>query len=470
MTNKTEASGILLVGPRYRTDTYKNEAAYEEMVAARTILLTETPFWGILAMNMRLVEDTTGKSIPTAATDGLHVFYNAEFMLKLSKGERIFVIAHEIYHALMSHVGIKGHRGIMHTEADLDDPAKAKEAIKKMSAWNYAADFVVNYALVEANVGKRVTTVPILYDPKYDHEWSAEEVYDDLINDPEKMKQIEQQGGTLDTHIEIEIVDGDEEGGSDGDQNGENGDGSSNNPYKVKMSRGEFDKLSEQWQDSLQTAAAAQKEAETRNSKSAGCIPSGLQIVLDELCNPKVDWRKALNRFVKATVQRGYSFARPDKKHFSGGMSIPGFRSRQYTMEAAVAVDASGSVNKDMLTKFISEIDGIMKQFPSYKITAWCFDGDVIRESVTSIEKGRGKMEDIKKFVSNVAGGGGTMFESNWEFMRERGLKPNVMILFTDGYPNGSWGVSGYCPTIFLVAGNSNTKAPFGMTLHYEDF
>ena len=62
----------------------------------------------------------------------------------------------------------------------------------------------------------------------------------------------------------------------------------------------------------------------------------------------------------------------------------------------------------------------------------------------------------------------GTDFEVNWDFMKDNGIAPKKFIMFTDGYPCGSWGDEDYCDTIFIVKGNTSAEAPFGQTVIYE--
>jgi len=54
--------------------------------------------------------------------------------------------------------------------------------------------------------------------------------------------------------------------------------------------------------------------------------------------------------------------------------------------------------------------------------------------------------------------------------MEQEGIEPDQLIMFTDGYPWGSWGNPDYCDTLFVIHGDSRQqiKAPFGITIHYE--
>jgi predicted metal-dependent peptidase len=41
--------------------------------------------------------------IPTAATDGRRIWYNPEYLASSKPPERVFVFAHEVYHAIQNH-------------------------------------------------------------------------------------------------------------------------------------------------------------------------------------------------------------------------------------------------------------------------------------------------------------------------------------------------------------------------------
>ncbi len=433
-----------LIGRRFTRDHYKDKAAYEDMVLARSILLKDRPFWGILAIGLILVEDDQCV-LPTMATDGHHIIYNPKFVRKLKKVELLFGIAHEILHCLYHHVGDSGRRG--------DRDAKL---------WNICGDYVINNELMKANVGERITTINILYDPQFDG-WSTEKIYDFFMQNPDKIPS----GGTFDLHIEVEVVPDDE--WDDRKESESSGDG--NGQVKVRMKQSDYDKMDKKWKENAVQAASAQKEHDER-SGGAGSLPSFIQRMLEDLAKPKINWRHALQRYVRAILQRGYSYARPHKATFGSGMTIPGFRTRKNQLDCVVIIDTSGSVSREQLQVFLGELDGIMKSFGAYRIMAWCFEGGVVKESLTEMKKhgSTGSWDDIKKFLPKVKGGGGTDFMCNWDFMKEQRMKPRLAIMLTDGYPMGSWGDPMYCPTLFMMFGNSErVKPPFGIGIHYED-
>ena len=54
--------------------------------------------------------------------------------------------------------------------------------------------------------------------------------------------------------------------------------------------------------------------------------------------------------------------------------------------------------------------------------------------------------------------------------MKDNNVEPKKLIVFTDGYPWGSWGDPNYCDTLWVIHSNhdKNIQAPFGQTCIYE--
>ena len=92
----------------------------------------------------------------------------------------------------------------------------------------------------------------------------------------------------------------------------------------------------------------------------------------------------------------------------------------------------------------------------------WCFDTRVYNYAKFTGDNA----DEILEY--EVKGGGGTLFEANWEFMKEHGIEPKRFIMFTDGQPGGGWGDEDYCETLFIIHGSDSITAPFGQTAHYK--
>jgi len=66
----------------------------DKIIVARVGLLLRHPFFGNLATRMQIKE--ADDWLPTAATDGRHIFFNRKFFEPLTVKQVEFVIAHEI--------------------------------------------------------------------------------------------------------------------------------------------------------------------------------------------------------------------------------------------------------------------------------------------------------------------------------------------------------------------------------------
>ena len=112
----------------------------------------------------------------------------------------------------------------------------------------------------------------------------------------------------------------------------------------------------------------------------------------------------------------------------------------------------------------LSETQGIMDQYSDYEIHICCFDTKVYNYDVFTSDDGRNILE------YELKGGGGTDFDVVYAYMADNDIQPDQLVMFTDGYPWGSWGNAEYCDTLFVIHGDpaQRIQAPFGVTVHYE--
>lgn len=384
------------------------DAVLEQLTRARISLLLQQPFWGTLATRLILRDITDEGWCPTAATDGRYFYYNRDFISKLTKPETVFLVAHEVEHCVYDHMGRRGGR--------------------KPKLWNAAADFVINWELHENNVGKipdpKTSGVQACFDPKYKGMF-AEEVYDMLLNDPNSPQFPE-----FDVHLEP------------GDGKGE------------PMSEEERRMLSDEIRAAVMQASKA---------AGAGNTPAGVKRMLKDLTEPQMDWREILNMKIQSMIKNDFTWSRCSRKTQAMGIYLPGTKD-DVRVEAAVAIDNSGSMSDEMIRDLLSETKGIMQQFMDFKLRVWCFDTKVYNEQTFTPDN----IDDIDTY--EIKGGGGTDFMCNWEYMKENDIQPERFIMMTDGYPGGSWGDENYCDTLFLIHGDTARRlvAPFGMTAWYD--
>ena len=103
----------------------------KRLAKAKTSLVLMHPFVGTVAMGMPFILDD---SVKTAATNGKKVMFNREFITGLTDEELMFLVAHECFHPMLEH----NYRRYERTP----------------KRWNHAADYVINYLLVEDKIGK----------------------------------------------------------------------------------------------------------------------------------------------------------------------------------------------------------------------------------------------------------------------------------------------------------------------------
>ncbi|MCG3772450.1 MAG: hypothetical protein JW384_03662 [Nitrosomonadaceae bacterium] len=373
-----------------------------------------------MATRMKLIDASDW--CPTAATNGRDFMYNKKFVEKLSVKKLEFLFAHEICHAVFDHFGRLGSR------------------IPMLA--NIAQDYAVNQILVDERIGEKITEVKICYDAKY-RGLAWEEIYDELFEKAEKipMEQLlAQLGDLLDEHIKEE-----EGAGSEGDKT-KDGKG------KPSLTKEEAEQIRDEIKNAMiQSAAAA----------GAGKVPAGIQRLIKNWTEPKMDWRQLVQQEIQSIVRNDYSFQRVNRKSMHSGAILPGMKEAT-TIDVAISIDMSGSIGDEDATAFLSEIKGIMDQYEDFRINLWCFDTEIYNwKQITHDEA-----HELEEYEPQ--GGGGTDFEVNWTFMEENQIQPKKFIMFTDGYPCGGWGDEDYCDTIFIVKGNTSAEAPFGQTVIYE--
>ena len=77
--------------------------SFEILSNARRALILRYPFIGSLLMRMDIVP-VRDRRVRTACTDGTKVYFDIDFLSNLTNEEQIFVLGHEVYHCVLSHL------------------------------------------------------------------------------------------------------------------------------------------------------------------------------------------------------------------------------------------------------------------------------------------------------------------------------------------------------------------------------
>lgn len=417
-TAEKELGQAEVLGP---TDPAIDAEARELLITARVGLLLKHSFFGNIATRLELIN--ADEWCPTAAVDGRRMYYNSRFVVSKTVPELQFLFAHEVLHCIYDHLGRRGDR----------DPQLS----------NCAQDYVVNDDLVQHNIGDMIK--PCLWDPKY-RGMSWEQVYEILDKEIPKtdINQLIEQ--VLDEHL----------AGDEGDSgSGEGKDGKDGKGKKPVLSDAEREQIKQEIKEAMLTAA---------QTSGAGNLPSGVKRLIDTMTDPKLNWRELISQEIEACFKNDYSFRRPNKRMSHIDAILPGMIPGE-KIDIVVMNDCSGSMSDSMLRDQHSEIKGILNSFEDFELHVGTFDTKVYNFQSYTPENIH-ELDDYE-----MMGGGGTEFMCIWDFLKENDIVPKKLIVFTDGYPFGSWGDPNYCDTLFVIHGHNNKiEAPFGISCQYEEY
>ncbi len=374
---------------------------------------------GIIMMGKSEVKD----DIPTACTDGINKYYGREFIKKLNDMELRALVLHENLHVALNHV------------------SRFKRLFQENPMlMNACADYVVNDVIVHLK-DENLCKLPEggLYDDKY-HNWSLKEVYDDL----------EQQ---LSNPVDNDDADtGDAT--SDGNLDDQPGRGSKLSPDSLKTldehNFGDSGKTPKELKEMKQKVEDALKEGAILAGKFGANVPRAIE----ELFEPKIDWREVLREFIQQSIKGNdeYTWRRFNKRMMANDIYLPSMENETIG-ELVIAIDTSASIGQKELTEFATEVVSICDTVTPDRIRLLWWDYEVAKEQVFN----RDSYQNIKDLLK-PDGGGGTRVSCVSEYMVTHKIEPQACIVFTDGYVENdiSWNIQS--PTLWVVTENKHFK------------
>jgi predicted metal-dependent peptidase len=399
---------MLMIGKQLTAEQRLSKAVVDIMGNPKYIALA-----GVLMIGSRTVNDTT----KTACTNGRDEMYGRAFIETLTDAELRFLVLHECYHKLYKHLITWRHL--------YEDNAQLA---------NMACDYVINIKLTDDNRdGFAVMPKVGLLDVEY-RDMDSAQVYNLLKQDDD-----ESGGG----------------GGGSGDGDGTSGTG---------LDEHDWDGAGKLTDEEGKQLARDLDEAIRQGALAAGKLGTGGERMFEDLLQTKIDWREALREFISTTCQgNDYStWRRPNRRFVSSGYYMPSGVSEQVG-ELVIAIDTSGSIGGRELAKFLGEVKGICDQVKPDVVRLLYWDTEVCAD-----EKYVGA--EVENLVNSTKpeGGGGTTVECVPAYMAERGVKPQAVVVLTDGYLGGSWG-QWACPVLWCIVGNANAVPDVGKYVHVED-
>jgi len=389
------------------------QSAERKLSAAVVRLMNSKEFAdmaGILMLGSRTVSD----DVPTACTNGRDEVYGRAFVKSLKPKELAFVIAHESMHKLYRQL-------VTWKKLFAENPRLA----------NMAADYVVNLAIVNRDPHGNVVSMPMrdgkpigLLDTRFEG-MNTKEVFDLLKQEQE---QEQGQGQPLDDH-----------------------DWESAN----SLSRAEQEQLAKDIDQAIRQGRVA---AQRLHGTGAG----GRDRELDALLYPKVDWREALREFITSTCSgRDFSsWRRLNRRYLSQDLALPITVSERLE-RIVIAVDTSGSIQEE-LQRFLTEVKDIMEGLRPEYVDLIYWDTQVAAHEVYTEATLDTLLQSTKP-----RGGGGTAPRCVSDYLFRQGIKPQCVVMFTDGYVGSDWG-QWDVPVLWCIT-TETIMAPSGKTVHVVD-
>jgi predicted metal-dependent peptidase len=395
----------------------------DKVVKARTTLVLDEPFFGSIIMRMDLIES---RNCPggTMATDGYRIIFNPDFVDELTMSHTKAILAHEVLHVANLH----------HTRMGNRDPEK----------WNIAGDYAINSILKECNYD-----IPDygLYNARY-KDMTTEEIYAILPDGQSGSEngQGQSQGGQGQNQNQGGNGQSGQNGGSDPGRMGIvikprslNEDGSQRTPSSAEIQQAEEDQK-------LVNKMAA------NIAKAYGRMPAGMDRVIQDMLEPKINWTEALRDFVEKSSKGDYDWRRPNSRHLQRGFYLPSLHS-QCIGTVAIAVDTSGSIGQAEIDQFAGEITQILQEFAGLDAKVFYIDTHL-------------HIDAIEEFGSNdfpielhPKGGGGTDFRPVFDYYEKQSEVPTCLIYFTDmwcsSYPQNT-------PQFPVLWANTTSEMPYG--------
>ena len=196
----------------------------------------------------------------------------------------------------------------------------------------------------------------------------------------------------------------------------------------------------------------ALREGQILAGKLGGKTPRSI----DELLQPKVDWKAELREFISSSIKGNdeYTWRKFNKRLMANDIYMPSMENESIG-ELVVAIDTSGSIGTVELTEFATELVSICNTVTPEKIRVVWWDYDVHGEQSFNVDD-YGNIAHLLK----PKGGGGTRLSCVSDYIVKENIDAEAVVVFTDGYLESDvrWEVT--TPTLVLSTENRHLDLP----------
>ena len=416
---------------------------------AKITLMRDPKFalWsGILMVGRTSVVD----NMPTACTNGRDEKYGRKFVASLKEPELNFVVLHENLHKAFRHLT---------TWKKLHDENHALA--------NQACDYVINLKLKDIDPSEKTIAMPRFQDGEMKGKpmglvderfrgMNAKQVFD-ILKQEQKDKGGEGEGNPCDDGDPSDQEGGTSRGKGQGQGAGEGFDDHDWDGAK-EMTEAEKKDLEREIDQAIRQGVMA-------HQKIAGTGAGDLDRDLLDLLEPKVNWREMLREFVKSTchAKDTSSWRKVNRRFLSTGTYMPSLIGEKVG-HLVLAVDTSGSVGQEELSGFLTEVRGIAEEVKPSQVDLIYWDSRVASHE----EYSEHMVSDIIN-STKPKGGGGTSPSCVSQYLKEKAIVPECVIMLTDGYVGDDWGRDWTAPVLWAIVGGNDCVAENGKTILVKD-
>lgn len=184
-----------------------------------------------------------------------------------------------------------------------------------------------------------------------------------------------------------------------------------------------------------------------------GC--PGIREILDSFLSPILPWQTLLMQWMTEMDELTHTWKIPNRRHTD--MYMPSYQKGESGLEhLTYFIDVSGSVTKEQLVRFNSELKYVQEVIEPTKMDVVQFTTQI--KDVREFEKG-----DEFSFIE-IIGRGGTSLECVREYIQEH--PTTAAIIFTDLECHPMDELDRHIPIIWICSDNPSATVPFGTLIH----
>ena len=431
---------MLLVNTELTPQQRLDRAVTDIMAHERYIALA-----GVMMIGTRKTCPTT----PTAYTNGRDEVYGETMINALTEENLRYIVLHEVEgHKLHRHLTTWAH--LFEIDAECA---------------NWATDYYTNLMLNDENKNDGFAVMPTgeyagLVDEKY-RGMDTAQIFNDLY---EKKQEEEKKGGKS----------GGESGEGDGESgDGESGDGESGDGESGDKPQG-FDE--HDWEGAKEMSEPEKRtlDAEVERAVRQGVITAGKAggvgglLSIDKLLKPKIDPKELLREFVTQTCvgKDDATWRRPNRRKLAMGLLAPSGISEKVG-ELVFGIDTSGScMSAAEMTKFLSIAKQIAETTSPTTIRIIYWGTSIGGDELYGLG---GKPIETMVESMKPRSTGGTRISCLTEYMKEKKIEAQAVVVLTDGYLGGDWGKWDK-PVLWLITSDNtpSTRPDVGKYAHVK--